>query len=334
MAIDERSSPVNIAVVGLPCRRPAATPDEFWRLLRFRKSVVTCVPDSRSGTDFPPRGGFPRTLDEFPPSFFGISPREAVEMDPQRQVILELGWRSLEDTEIVPENVPEKARGSRAGVFIGSMWDDHAGILDRRGATETTRYTLTGAQPGMIDSRLSYSWGLRSPNMIALSPDGRCFTFDARADGCARGDGGGLVPLRRLTRPLVVGSATTDVGHLEGAGGVGLIKTALSIRYRELPASLETSREPESPDFPGLCLDALNLRVQQEHGRWPNRTGRWWPASVRAGLGGTNCRWCWPSPACSGGALRRSAGRAPVVRVGPGRVSAPRGGCSVPASCR
>ena len=35
-------------------------------------------------------------------------------------------------------------------------------------------------------------------NLGALSPDGRCKTFDARANGYARGEGGGLFALRRL----------------------------------------------------------------------------------------------------------------------------------------
>ncbi|MEU0812572.1 beta-ketoacyl synthase N-terminal-like domain-containing protein, partial [Streptomyces sp. NPDC005970] len=60
----------------------------------------------------------------------------------------------------------------------------------------------------------------------ALSPDGRCHTFDARANGTVRGEGGGVVVLKRLTAALadgdpvhcvLLGSAVNNDG-----GGQGL----------------------------------------------------------------------------------------------------------------
>ncbi len=203
-----------------------------------------------------------------------------------------------------------------------------------------------------------------------LSPDGRCYTFDARANGYVPGEGGGLVVLKRLedahadgdtvqcvilgsavnhggngraltqpneaaqrdvlyraherarigatqlqyvelhgtgtpagdpveasalgavvgsarpgTQPLLVGSVKTNVGHLGAAAGIaGLIKVAMSIRHRELPASLNFERA--NPD---IALDELNLRVQQSRGPWeaPDRP---LIAGVSSfGMGGTNC---------------------------------------------
>ncbi|WP_420543184.1 type I polyketide synthase [Streptomyces katrae] len=58
-----------------------------------------------------------------------------------------------------------------------------------------------------------------------LSPDGRCFTFDARANGFVRGEGGGVVVLKPLARALadgdrvlgvIAGSAVNNDGGGEG----------------------------------------------------------------------------------------------------------------------
>ncbi|MBP2337352.1 acyl transferase domain-containing protein [Saccharothrix coeruleofusca] len=203
-----------------------------------------------------------------------------------------------------------------------------------------------------------------------LSPDGRCYTFDARANGYVPGEGGGLVVLKRLdraladgdtvrcvilgsavnhggggraltqpneaaqrdvlrraheragisatqlqyvelhgtgtpagdpveasalgaavgsarprTRPLPVGSVKTNVGHLGAAAGIaGLIKVAMAIRHRELPASLNFERA--NPD---IALDELNLRVQQNHGPWEAPDHPLIAGVSSFGMGGTNC---------------------------------------------
>ncbi|MGO1055502.1 type I polyketide synthase [Crossiella sp. CA198] len=203
-----------------------------------------------------------------------------------------------------------------------------------------------------------------------LSPDSRCFTFDHRANGYVRGEGGGLVLLKPLARAiedgdaiycvipgsavnndggtqgltvpsataqadvlrraheragvapaevqyvelhgtgtrvgdpveaaalgaalgsarspgdrLIVGSAKTNVGHLEGGAGiVGLLKTILSIRHRELPPSLNF----ETPN-PDIDLDRLNLKVQAELTPWPHPDRPLIAGVSSFGMGGTNC---------------------------------------------
>ncbi|WP_199520527.1 type I polyketide synthase, partial [Kitasatospora sp. MBT63] len=102
----------------------------------------------------------------------------------------------------------------------------------------------------------------------------------------AAGLGAALGTGRSAGAPLLVGSAKTNVGHLEGAAGiVGLLKTVLSVHHRRLPASLNFA-EPN----PDIAFDRLGLRVRTESGPWPEPgPGRAPLAGVSSfGVGGTN----------------------------------------------
>jgi acyl transferase domain-containing protein/NAD(P)-dependent dehydrogenase (short-subunit alcohol dehydrogenase family) len=97
--------------------------------------------------------------------------------------------------------------------------------------------------------------------------------------------GGALGAARTDGDPLLVGSAKTNVGHLEGAAGiVGLIKTVLCIEHREIPPSLNF-RKP-SPQIP---LEELRLRVQQALSPWPQPQRPMLAGVSSFGMGGTNC---------------------------------------------
>ncbi|MFF8810521.1 type I polyketide synthase, partial [Streptomyces omiyaensis] len=85
--------------------------------------------------------------------------------------------------------------------------------------------------------------------------------------------------------PLLVGSAKTNVGHLEGAAGmVGLLKALLSLTHRELPASLNF----ETPN-PAIDLDALKLAVPRALTAWPHPDRPLVAGVSSFGMGGTNC---------------------------------------------
>ncbi|MER0242749.1 type I polyketide synthase, partial [Streptomyces sp. HSW2009] len=97
--------------------------------------------------------------------------------------------------------------------------------------------------------------------------------------------GAALGRQRPADQPLRVGSAKTNVGHLEAAAGiVGLLKVVLSLSNRQLPPSLNhTTPNPRIP------LTELGLAVQRELGPWP-APERPLLAGVSAfGMGGTNC---------------------------------------------
>ncbi|MFE9423306.1 type I polyketide synthase [Kitasatospora sp. NPDC006697] len=101
--------------------------------------------------------------------------------------------------------------------------------------------------------------------------------IEAAGLGAALGGG-------REEEPLLVGSAKTNVGHLEGAAGiVGLLKTVLSVHHRRLPASLNFERP--NPDIP---FDRLGLRVRTESGPWPRPEQPLLAGVSSFGVGGTN----------------------------------------------
>ena len=88
---------------------------------------------------------------------------------------------------------------------------------------------------------------------------------------------------RERNNKLVVGSAKTNVGHLEsGAGVVGLIKTALSVYHGEIPPN---------PNFksinPNIPIDKLNIEIAREHSPWRAK-GRRRAVVNSFGFGGTN----------------------------------------------
>ena len=86
--------------------------------------------------------------------------------------------------------------------------------------------------------------------------------------------------------PLLLGSAKTNVGHLEGAAGiVGLLKTALAMWNGEVPPSLNFA-EPN----PEIRFEEWHLRMSETLMPWPSAQDGVRLAGVSSfGIGGTNC---------------------------------------------
>lgn len=130
---DNKTFPLDIAVVGMACRLPGADDyREFWKNLcegtvsvseipadRWDRDAVYGDPGERNRSQSK-WGGFLADAARFDAGFFGISPREAERMDPQQRFMLELAWQCIEDAGYAP---PELA-GRDIGVFIGaSIYD-------------------------------------------------------------------------------------------------------------------------------------------------------------------------------------------------------------------
>jgi acyl transferase domain-containing protein/thioesterase domain-containing protein len=114
---------------------------------------------------------------------------------------------------------------------------------------------------------------------------------EAHGTGTALGDpieasalGAVLGRDRALDQPLLIGSAKTNLGHLEAAAGIaGLIKTVLALHHGEIPAHLHFTRPGPHAD-----LDALGLRVVGSPEPWPRYSGTATAGVSAFGFGGTN----------------------------------------------
>ncbi len=85
--------------------------------------------------------------------------------------------------------------------------------------------------------------------------------------------------------PCFIGSVKSNIGHLEATAGVaGLIKTALALKHRQIPANLHfISPNPQIP------FAALNLQVPTTLTAWPEPAAGPRLATVNSfGFGGTN----------------------------------------------
>ncbi|MFJ1804312.1 type I polyketide synthase, partial [Streptomyces sp. NPDC088180] len=113
---------------------------------------------------------------------------------------------------------------------------------------------------------------------------------------------------RSADDPLLVGSAKTNVGHLEGAAGmVGLLKGLLSLTHREIPASLNF-RTPN----PAIPLDELGLSVPVGPTPWPHPDRPLVAGVSSFGMGGTNCHVVLgEAPAVESGPRTSSRGTVP-----------------------
>ena len=184
------------------------------------------------------RAGFVDAVDEFDARFFHVHSVEARSMDPQQRMLLETTWHALEDAAIDPDTLRGSRTGVYAGIgtseyrdlimrhaasmtYLGSAVSMALGrvsfLLGLEGPTMpvslncasslvAVHHAVTGLGQGEVDLALVGGVStVLSPGVTAemadlglLSPSGRCSSFDAAADGFVRGEGCGMVVLKRL----------------------------------------------------------------------------------------------------------------------------------------
>lgn len=217
--------------------------DLFKKVSRW--SATEYVPSDSPRHGYCRQGGFIDSIDQFDSAFFGISNQEAACMDPQQRLFLEEAWRALEDAGYASKSVHEKQCGVYVGcgrsnydsLFAGdppsqALWGSSDSAIPARIA-----HHLNLRGPAIaVDTACSSSlvaihlacqalWSRETEMALAggvslqatagfyraanragvLSPEGKCYSFDARANGFVPGEGVGVVVLKRLQDALADG---------------------------------------------------------------------------------------------------------------------------------
>ena len=194
--------------------------------------------DPAAGEDAYRHGGFVEGIDRFDARFFGIRPIEARTMDPRQRLLLETSWQALEDAGIDPGALRGGRAGVYAGLggseyrdviaaagedvgYLGTAASVAVGrvafALGLAGPAVAVDMTCASSLAALHQAAASLERGevdmalgggvhaVLSPGVTKfmaefglLSASGRCRPFDAAADGFVRGEGCGMVVLKRL----------------------------------------------------------------------------------------------------------------------------------------
>ncbi|MYA20573.1 MAG: SDR family NAD(P)-dependent oxidoreductase [Chloroflexi bacterium] len=208
------------------------------------------------------RAGFVEGVDQFDASFFRISPIEARNMDPQLRMLLETTWHAIEDAGIDPDTLRGSRTGTYAGIGLGEYRDvmtlrgKPIGYVGINGSTAIGRvaFTLGLEGPALpvevacasslvavhhavtalrhgeinlalvagVNAALSPDATLKMAELGMLSSGGECLTFNAGADGFIRGEGCGVVVLKRLGEALEDGDRIWAVVRGSGVNQSGV----------------------------------------------------------------------------------------------------------------
>ncbi len=235
------------------------------------------------------RGSFVDRIDCFDPAFFRISPKEAQTVDPLQRLLLETSWKAIEDAAIDPARLKGSRSGVYVGVGASEYRSliDKTGLsgvqLNTTGSVTVGRvaFTLGFEGPAMpLDLACASSLfavhqaseslrrgeidlglvggvnAILSPSITRalevsgmLSTKGQCSSFDASADGYVRGEGCGVVVLKRLADAEADGDRIWGVirGSAVNQSGTGLALTVPSGRAQGQVMAEALSRAGATP---------------------------------------------------------------------------------------
>jgi acyl transferase domain-containing protein/acyl carrier protein len=169
------ASATPIAVIGMGCRLPGGieSPEKLWEALLRGDDLVTEIPADHWDVDefYDPEPGVPGKsvtryggfLDDiwgFDAPFFGLRTHEATYMDPNHRLLMETSWEAIEHAGMDPRSL----FGSKTGVFMGIVHDDHVVLTYEAGAIHDA-YAYPGNTASMASGRIAYWLGVHGPTM-------------------------------------------------------------------------------------------------------------------------------------------------------------------------
>jgi acyl transferase domain-containing protein len=263
-------------------------------------------------------GGFIDGVDEFDAKFFGISPSDADFMDPQQRLVLEHVWNAMEDAGYSSKDLSGTNTSIYVGVsnadygellvksgiptvMTHSMVTNRVSFfLDITGKSEPCDAACASSLVAISkaietlksgESDMAFAGGvnlLLSPSTYvyecmakALSLSGVCHSFDKDADGYVRGEGIGIILIKRLEDavrdgdPIYAAICGVSVGHAGKSSGLTVPKAAAQAKvieeaYRNANFDLSTVSYIEAHGTgtklgDPIEIDGLNLAYENMH---------------------------------------------------------------------
>ncbi|RYO75255.1 hypothetical protein DL764_010541 [Monosporascus ibericus] len=224
-----------VVVIGFAFRFPGdvVSEDAFWNVICRGSSTMSEVPQNRYNVNgiFSPnrarqdtvtsRGGhfIAGDIAAFDAPFFTMGTAEAKAMDPQLRLLLETTYHALESAGIPLEAV----QGSSTSVYIGNLVAEYSSLFTQDSEINA-KYEATGNASAMLSNRLSWFYDLHGPSITLDTACSSSLTglhlacnsliqgeVEMRANGYSRGEGVGVVVLKRLSKAIENGDTIRAV---------------------------------------------------------------------------------------------------------------------------
>ncbi|TRX93498.1 hypothetical protein FHL15_005470 [Xylaria flabelliformis] len=245
-----------IAIIGMAMRLPGRVRngEDFWNLLSQKRDGLCNIPPGRFNMNgFVDTSGLPGTIptekayfledveiQEFDPSVFSIPKKELERLDPSQRQLLQVAYECMENAGL------SAWRGRNFGCYIGCFGEDWQD-LNAKETQHSGGYRGTGYGDFVLSNRISYEFDLRGPRQVEfgffhaiiviltrVQHDGQnCLflvygqskTFDASADGYARGEAVNMILIKRASdairdndpiRAIIRGTSVNTDGRTQG----------------------------------------------------------------------------------------------------------------------